>query len=129
MNAAHYLPDKYNEIMNLMSNRELRVYLPIQELNILLEPVEQQTIDDDEELDIFATRETDDKQSNQDSSSNDEEEKAESEDSIIEVDENSNEPEQDELLSENSFEEMNFRALWDLLTNKRFFFNALFCCK
>ena len=39
MNAVKYLPEKYNEIMNLFFNNEIRVYLPIQELNILLEPI------------------------------------------------------------------------------------------
>ena len=42
MNAAKYLPEKYNEIMNLFYTNEIRVYLPIQELNILLEPLKSQ---------------------------------------------------------------------------------------
>jgi hypothetical protein len=35
------LPDNYLEIMNVMSNREIRVYFPIQELNLLLEPIKR----------------------------------------------------------------------------------------
>lgn len=38
--GTKYLPDQYNEIMNLLYSREMRTYLPIQELNILLEPVQ-----------------------------------------------------------------------------------------
>ena len=37
--AVRHLPDKYNELMGLLANKEIRVYLPIQELNILLEPI------------------------------------------------------------------------------------------
>ena len=33
------LPEKYNELMSLLYVKEIRLYLPIQELNILLEPI------------------------------------------------------------------------------------------
>ena len=33
------MPEKYNEIMKTLYNKEIRVYLPIQELNLLLEPL------------------------------------------------------------------------------------------
>ena len=36
------MPEKYNEILNLMEGREIRACLPIQELNILLEPLVSQ---------------------------------------------------------------------------------------
>jgi hypothetical protein len=53
--AVEYLPEKYNEIMSLLYNKEVRVYLPIQELNILLEPIknknEQDFIEDSESFD------------------------------------------------------------------------------
>lgn len=39
LEAVNCVPEKYNEIMNVMYSREFRVYLPIQELNILLEPI------------------------------------------------------------------------------------------
>jgi len=39
--AVENLPDKYNEIMQLLYDKEMRVYLPIQELNILLEPIKR----------------------------------------------------------------------------------------
>jgi len=37
--AVEFLPEKYNEIMKLLYTKEIRTYLPIQELNILLEPI------------------------------------------------------------------------------------------
>ena len=33
------MPEKYNEILKTLYNKEIRVYLPIQELNLLLEPL------------------------------------------------------------------------------------------
>lgn len=41
LNAVNYLPDKYNEIISIVDKKELRVYLPIQELNIILEPIKR----------------------------------------------------------------------------------------
>ena len=38
--ATKYVPDQYNEIMNVLYTREMRTYLPIQELNVLLEPIQ-----------------------------------------------------------------------------------------
>lgn len=50
--AVEYLPEKYNEIMTLLYNKEIRVYLPIQELNILLEPMKSRDeIGDDDNRD------------------------------------------------------------------------------
>ena len=34
-----YLPEKFNEIMSLLSNKEIRVRLPVEELDMLLEPI------------------------------------------------------------------------------------------
>jgi hypothetical protein len=52
MKTIQYLPEKYNEIMRLMFVKEIRFYLPIQELNVLLEPLrdpnEENESDDDE---------------------------------------------------------------------------------
>ena len=33
------MPDKYNEILRILFAKEIRVYLPIEELNLLLEPL------------------------------------------------------------------------------------------
>ncbi len=41
LNIVESLPDKYNDLMSLLGNRELRACLPIQELNILLEPMQK----------------------------------------------------------------------------------------
>jgi hypothetical protein len=41
MNGVKCIPEKYIEIMSLLSNREIRVYFPIQELNMLLEPIKR----------------------------------------------------------------------------------------
>lgn len=41
--AVEYLPEKYNEIMTLLYDKEIRVYLPIQELNLLLEPLKHRS--------------------------------------------------------------------------------------
>lgn len=37
--AVKYQPEQYNDIMSILYSKELRVYLPIQELNVLLEPI------------------------------------------------------------------------------------------
>lgn len=37
--AVKYQPEQYNDIMSILYGKELRVYLPIQELNVLLEPI------------------------------------------------------------------------------------------
>ena len=50
LNIVDSLPDKYNDLMNLMGSRELRVCFPIQELNILLEPVQKASDMDYDEL-------------------------------------------------------------------------------
>jgi len=45
------LPEKYNDIMKILYNKEIRVYLPIQELNLLLEPIRkpgEEVIEQDE---------------------------------------------------------------------------------
>lgn len=39
MNAIQHLPQKYNEIIRILFNKEMRIYLPIEELNLLLEPI------------------------------------------------------------------------------------------
>ena len=39
LNAAFYLPEQYNDIMNILYEKEIRLYLPIQELNVILEPI------------------------------------------------------------------------------------------
>lgn len=84
MNSIKCLPEKYNEIMDLMANRELRVCLPIQELNILLEPIETRQINDEEEME---------------SEEVDSDEYQSSEGSIIEVDEdNESDQSQDDVL-------------------------------
>lgn len=51
--AVEFLPDKYNEIMRLLYTKEIRTYLPIQELNILLEPIKNRNelMDEEEEDD------------------------------------------------------------------------------
>jgi len=49
--AVENLPEKYNEIMQLLYDKEMRVYLPIQELNILLEPIRRQGEGGEEETD------------------------------------------------------------------------------
>jgi len=38
-NAIQCLPQKYNEIIRMLFNKEMRTYLPIEELNLLLEPI------------------------------------------------------------------------------------------
>jgi hypothetical protein len=53
MNGVKCIPDKYIEIMNLLSNREIRVCFPIQELNMLLEPIKksgESDIEDEDDL-------------------------------------------------------------------------------
>lgn len=49
--AVEFLPDKYNETMRLLYTKEIRTYLPIQELNILLEPIKDRNelMDEEEE--------------------------------------------------------------------------------
>ena len=51
MKTIKFFPEKYNEIMRLMFVKEIRLYLPIQELNVLLEPLrgpnEESESDDD----------------------------------------------------------------------------------
>ena len=37
--AVKYQPEQYNDIMGILYGKELRIYLPIQELNVLLEPI------------------------------------------------------------------------------------------
>ena len=41
LNSIEFLPEKYNEIIKLMEKKELRFLFPIQELNILLEPIDK----------------------------------------------------------------------------------------
>lgn len=54
--AVEFLPDKYNEIMRLLYTKEIRTYLPIQELNILLEPIKDRNeLMDEEEEDDYKT--------------------------------------------------------------------------
>ena len=51
MNAISYLPNKLIEIIQLLYNKELRIYLPIEELNILLEPIKTRgELEKEEEL-------------------------------------------------------------------------------
>jgi DNA-directed RNA polymerase delta subunit len=82
------LPDKYNDIMNLMGNRELRACFPIQELNILLEPV-QKASDIEYVFDESRSKRTplasDEDEATADDSSTSQSE-VESESSLIEVD-------------------------------------------
>lgn len=39
--SIEFLPEKYNEIIKLMEKKELRFLFPVQELNILLEPIDK----------------------------------------------------------------------------------------
>ncbi len=85
------LPDKYNDLMNLVGNRELRACLPIQELNILLEPIQKAS---EIEYDFETSKLDSDKEEDSDQSSlNDDdsmsESDIESDGSLVEVDEDS----------------------------------------
>lgn len=80
--GTKYLPDQYNEIMNLLYSREMRTYLPIQELNILLEPVQdpsQITIDQENKS---SDEEEEEEESNDESTRNNDEEPNREEDEI-----------------------------------------------
>jgi hypothetical protein len=60
MKTIKVLPEKYNEIMRLMFVKEIRLYLPIQELNVLLEPIRgpnEETESDDSESDAITREE------------------------------------------------------------------------
>ena len=43
------MPDKYIEVMSVLANREIRVRLPIEELNLLLEPITSKQDEEDQE--------------------------------------------------------------------------------
>ena len=46
------MPGKYTEIVNLISNREMRLRIPVEELEILLEPIKsKKQMDDEQESD------------------------------------------------------------------------------
>lgn len=60
MKTIRFLPEKYNEIMRLMFVKEIRFYLPIQELNVLLEPLRgpnEEIESDDDESDAITREE------------------------------------------------------------------------
>ena len=39
LEAVEYLPEKFNEIVGLISNKEIRVRIPVEELDMMLEPI------------------------------------------------------------------------------------------
>lgn len=86
------MPDQYNEIMNVLYAREMRTYLPIQELNVLLEPIQNpsEISRDDEDRDQTGEEELD-----EDMDISDQEEKSGS------VDEDKESDEDEEGASEN----------------------------
>ena len=58
--AIKYLPEKFNEIIRILFNKEMRIYLPIEELNLLLEPIpnpgdEDKELVEDEEIEAYLT--------------------------------------------------------------------------
>ena len=101
--AVRCLPDKYNELMGLLANKEIRVYLPIQELNILLEPIKNRN-----EIDL--NEEESDSDSNMSISDN--------VDSIKNSNENTDESE-----SETETEDEKEQQLSDILIDPKVFYH------
>jgi hypothetical protein len=69
LEAIKYVPDKFNEIIGLLSSKEIRVRLPIEELDMLLEPIKSKNQIDEDERDEEMAQENDSEKES--SSSND----------------------------------------------------------
>jgi hypothetical protein len=80
LKAVEFLPQKFNEILQQMSNKEIRARLPVEELSILLEPMQSKMQYEDEhdarlvedENAVVKTDESDDDENVEDESENDE---------------------------------------------------------
>lgn len=88
------LPEKYNELMSLLYVKEIRLYLPIQELNILLEPIKTRSDLLNEEfeqarlslIDLNATSSEDEDNEEEDEEENNESEKSSDDESVNLID-------------------------------------------
>jgi hypothetical protein len=84
LSVVKYLPEKYIEVMNLLSNREIRINLPVQELNILLEPLiraeDEIQVNEAEVISFNSVTDSNDEESNSS-------EQESSDNSLVEIDE------------------------------------------